>query len=169
EVLRVGSSRPWQEVLQDLTGSNTLDARPLLDYFQPVSQWLQEQNQRHGEVLGWPEYQWRPPLPDGYPEGIDLVTDEAEAGAFVEEYDRVYQVVLNEYVEASWNHNTNITSETSRILLQKHMQMANHSLKYGLRARRFDVTHFQNTTTKRIMRKVQDLEHAALAPEELEE
>ncbi|XP_042639493.1 angiotensin-converting enzyme [Orycteropus afer afer] len=169
ELLRAGSSRPWQELLKDMIGSEALDAQPLLDYFQPVSQWLQEQNQRNGEVLGWPEYQWRPPVPNNYPEGIDLVTDEAEAQKFVEEYDKTAQVVWNEYAEANWNYNTNITKEASKILLQKNMQLANHTLKYGTRAKQFDVTNFQNDTTKRIIKKVQDLERAALPVKELEQ
>ncbi|XP_064127021.1 angiotensin-converting enzyme isoform X1 [Loxodonta africana] len=169
ELLQAGSSRPWQELLKDMIGSDALDAQPLLNYFQPVSQWLQEQNQRNGEVLGWPEYQWRPPLPDNYPEGIDLVTDEAEAQKFVEEYDKTAQVVWNEYAEANWNYNTNITQEASKILLQKNMQLANHTLRYGTQAKQFDVTNFQNETTKRIMKKVQDLDRAVLPTEELEQ
>lgn len=80
QVLRAGSSRPWQEVLKDLVGSDTLDAGALMTYFQPVIQWLQEQNQRNGEVLGWPEYQWRPPLPDNYPEGIGKAPSEGGLG-----------------------------------------------------------------------------------------
>lgn len=66
--MQVGSSRPWQEVLKEAIGTDALDAQPLLNYFQPVSQWLQEQNQRNGEVLGWPEFQWQPPLPNNYPD-----------------------------------------------------------------------------------------------------
>ncbi|KAF7480676.1 angiotensin-converting enzyme [Marmota monax] len=168
-LLQAGSSRPWQTVLEDLVGSAALDAQPLLNYFQPVIQWLQEQNQRMGEVLGWPEYQWRPPLPDNYPEGIDLVSDEAEANRFVEEYDRASQVVWNEYAEANWNYNTNITTENSKVLLQKNLLVANHTLKYGTWAKRFDVNNFQNASTKRIIKKVQDLDQAALPMKELEE
>ncbi|XP_051014842.1 angiotensin-converting enzyme [Acomys russatus] len=169
QVLQAGSSRPWQEVLKDMVGSDNLDAQALLDYFQPVSQWLQEQNQRNGEVLGWPEYQWRPPLPDNYPNGIDLVTDEAEAHRLVEEYDRTAQVLWNEYAEANWHYNTNITKEGSKILLQKNKEVANHTLKYGTWAKKFDVSNFQNSTIKRIMKKVQNLDRAALSPTELEE
>lgn len=80
QVLQAGCSRPWQEVLKDLVGSDALDASALMEYFQPVSQWLQEQNQRNGEVLGWPEYQWRPPLPDNYPEGIGKALIESGLG-----------------------------------------------------------------------------------------
>lgn len=83
KVLQAGSSRPWQEVLKDMVGSDALDAQPLLNYFQPVTQWLQEQNRQNGEVLGWPEYQWRPPLPDNYPEGIGKALSEGGGGAKV--------------------------------------------------------------------------------------
>ncbi|XP_051035002.1 angiotensin-converting enzyme isoform X2 [Phodopus roborovskii] len=168
-VLQAGRSRPWQEVLKEMVGSETLDAQALLEYFQPVSQWLQEQNERNGEVLGWPEYQWRPSLPDNYPEGIDLVTDEAEAERFVEEYDRTAQVLWNEYAEANWQYNTNITLETSKILLQKNKKVANHTLKYGTLAQKFDVSNFQNATIKRIIKKVQNMDRAVLPPKELEE
>lgn len=47
----------------------------------------------------------------------DLISDEAEANKFVEEYDQVSQLVWNEYAEANWNYNTNITTETSRVMV----------------------------------------------------
>ncbi|XP_025783421.1 angiotensin-converting enzyme-like isoform X2 [Puma concolor] len=98
-----------------------------------------------------------------------LVTDEVEARKFVEEYDRRSQVIWNEYAEANWNYNTNITTEASKILLQKNIQMANHTLKFGTWARQFDMTSFQNDSIKRMMKKIQDLERAALPAKELEE
>lgn len=45
------------------------------------------------------------------------MTDEAEASKFVEEYDQISQVVWNEYAEANWNYNINITSEASKTLV----------------------------------------------------
>lgn len=80
EVMRVGSSRPWQEVLKEAIGTDALDAQPLLNYFQPVSQWLQEENQRNGEVLGWPEYQWQPSMPNNYPDNVGKALSESGAG-----------------------------------------------------------------------------------------
>lgn len=47
----------------------------------------------------------------------DLVTDEAEADRFVEEYDRTAQVLWNEFAEANWHYNTNITKEGSKIVV----------------------------------------------------
>ncbi|KAL8175812.1 UNVERIFIED_CONTAM: hypothetical protein K2H54_008788 [Gekko kuhli] len=70
EALRAGSSQRWQDILQQLTGTDQMDATALLDYFRPVTEWLKQQNGRMNETLGWPDFEWRPPVPEGYPEGI---------------------------------------------------------------------------------------------------
>lgn len=38
-----GASRPWRDVLKETTGHG-LDARAMVDYFQPLYEWLKEQN-----------------------------------------------------------------------------------------------------------------------------
>ncbi|HEY2808533.1 MAG TPA: M2 family metallopeptidase [Steroidobacteraceae bacterium] len=50
-MLAAGASVPWQDSLQQLTGSRAADAGPLLEYFQPLAQWLAEQNR--GAQCGW--------------------------------------------------------------------------------------------------------------------
>lgn len=45
------------------------------------------------------------------------MTDEKKASQFLEEYEQKSQVVWNEYTEASWNYNTNISKENSKILV----------------------------------------------------
>uniref|UniRef100_A0A672R989 Angiotensin-converting enzyme n=1 Tax=Sinocyclocheilus grahami TaxID=75366 RepID=A0A672R989_SINGR len=70
KVLKAGSSKPWTEVLQEALGTNRMDASPLMSYFEPVTTWLQEQNAKMGETLGWPDFNWVPPVPEGYPEDI---------------------------------------------------------------------------------------------------
>ncbi|KAK3930192.1 Angiotensin-converting enzyme [Frankliniella fusca] len=54
EVLSLGASRPWRDVIRVATQGATdrLDARPLLDYFQPLALWLRVQNRERG-VVGW--------------------------------------------------------------------------------------------------------------------
>lgn len=49
-LLKVGSSKPWPEVMKELTGQSKMDATAILDYFKPLQQWLEEQNQ--GEEKG---------------------------------------------------------------------------------------------------------------------
>lgn len=70
KVLKAGSSKPWPEVLQEALGTEKMDASPLMSYFEPVTTWLQEQNMKTGETLGWPDFNWVPPVPEGHPEDI---------------------------------------------------------------------------------------------------
>jgi peptidyl-dipeptidase A len=50
-MLSRGASAPWQDTLEQLTGTRQMDARPLLNYFEPLSKYLDEQNQ--GRTCGW--------------------------------------------------------------------------------------------------------------------
>jgi peptidyl-dipeptidase A len=47
-MLEAGQSRPWQETLKEMTGTDHLDAQPMLDYFAPLYRWLKEQNGKAG-------------------------------------------------------------------------------------------------------------------------
>ena len=44
--MQKGSSVPWPEVLKEFTDGRTdrIDAQSLLDYFQPLVEWLEKQN-----------------------------------------------------------------------------------------------------------------------------
>jgi peptidyl-dipeptidase A len=50
-MLSMGLSRPWPEALEALTGSKQMDATAILDYFAPLSKWLDEQLK--GQAVGW--------------------------------------------------------------------------------------------------------------------
>ncbi|KAK7790888.1 hypothetical protein R5R35_006654 [Gryllus longicercus] len=52
-MLQLGSSRPWPEALEAVTGSRRMDASGLLDYFKPLYEWLKAENARTGERVGW--------------------------------------------------------------------------------------------------------------------
>jgi peptidyl-dipeptidase A len=51
EMLAAGQSQPWQDTLEKLTGTRTMDASAILDYFAPLTSWLEEQNK--GKACGW--------------------------------------------------------------------------------------------------------------------
>jgi peptidyl-dipeptidase A len=52
-MLEAGQSKPWQETLKALTGTDRLDAGPMLEYFAPLYQWLKEQNAANNVKVGW--------------------------------------------------------------------------------------------------------------------
>jgi len=50
-MLEMGTSRPWPDALEALTGERQMDATAILDYFAPLKTWLDEQNK--GVAVGW--------------------------------------------------------------------------------------------------------------------
>lgn len=50
-MLAEGSSQPWQDTLEKLTGTRDMDASAIIDYFEPLMAWLKEQNE--GMRCGW--------------------------------------------------------------------------------------------------------------------
>jgi peptidyl-dipeptidase A len=51
DMLRLGASEPWQDALEKLTGTRRIDAAPIVEYFQPLTEWLAGQNK--GQQCGW--------------------------------------------------------------------------------------------------------------------
>ncbi|MCV6620504.1 MAG: M2 family metallopeptidase [Cellvibrionaceae bacterium] len=50
-MMAMGSSRPWQDAMEAVTGQRELDASAIIDYFAPLKVWLDEQNK--GRQCGW--------------------------------------------------------------------------------------------------------------------
>jgi peptidyl-dipeptidase A len=45
-MLQMGASRPWPDALETLTGERQMDASALVEYFEPLRRWLDEQNRK---------------------------------------------------------------------------------------------------------------------------
>jgi len=53
-MLQMGASKPWPDAMEKITGGNRkMDARPLLHYFRPLINWLEEENRKNKEFIGW--------------------------------------------------------------------------------------------------------------------
>ena len=50
-MLEMGTSRPWPEALESLTGERRLDGTAMLEYFAPLKKWLDVQNR--DQPVGW--------------------------------------------------------------------------------------------------------------------
>ena len=46
-----GSSQPWQDTLEAAIGTREMDASAIIDYFAPLTGWLEEKNA--GKTCGW--------------------------------------------------------------------------------------------------------------------
>lgn len=54
-MLELGKELSWKDALEVLTGSNKLSSKPLLDYFKPFENWLDEHRKSNNYELGWNE------------------------------------------------------------------------------------------------------------------
>ncbi|XP_037815723.1 angiotensin-converting enzyme-related protein [Lucilia sericata] len=51
--LSAGASRHWTEVLNEFTGDKKMDPSALLEYFEPLREWLKEENRKQRVPVGW--------------------------------------------------------------------------------------------------------------------
>ena len=50
-MLETGASKPWQDILFEMTGERRMDGNAILEYFAPLQTWLDQQNR--GKPVGW--------------------------------------------------------------------------------------------------------------------
>ena len=50
-MLSLGQSKPWPEAMRVMTEQPDFKTDALFNYFQPLRDWLEEQNE--GEIKGW--------------------------------------------------------------------------------------------------------------------
>jgi len=55
EMLSLGSSRPWREAMQKMTGQRKMSTKAIREYFAPLESWLKEENRKTGVTVGWGE------------------------------------------------------------------------------------------------------------------
>lgn len=48
-----GSSENWRDTLSLAIGENKLDGSALREFFQPLEEWLRNENLRTGQFIGW--------------------------------------------------------------------------------------------------------------------
>ncbi|XP_014679077.1 PREDICTED: angiotensin-converting enzyme-like [Priapulus caudatus] len=53
EAMKLGASKPWQDAMEILTGQTKMDATAIMEYFQPLIDWLDEQISEHELTQGW--------------------------------------------------------------------------------------------------------------------
>ncbi|XP_026175949.1 angiotensin-converting enzyme 2 [Mastacembelus armatus] len=52
-MLEMGKSQSWTRALHTIAGDVKMEARPLLNYFQKLHDWLKAENKKHNRTVGW--------------------------------------------------------------------------------------------------------------------
>jgi len=53
KIMESGSSENWRDTLSLAIGENKLDGSALREFFQPLEEWLRNENLRTGQFIGW--------------------------------------------------------------------------------------------------------------------
>jgi len=53
KIMESGSSENWRDTLSLAIGENRLDGSALREFFQPLEEWLRNENLRTGQFIGW--------------------------------------------------------------------------------------------------------------------
>lgn len=104
-MLKLGSSVSWQEAMERITGQREMSAKAVLEYFQPLTDWLKKQNE--GEEIGW----------TGACPGNGRKRTAEVAKQWLKEYNTIAEQALYTISEVEWSYATNITDENSRKLV----------------------------------------------------
>lgn len=104
-MLKLGSSVSWQEAMEKITGQREMSAKAVLEYFQPLTEWLKKQNE--GEEIGW----------TGACPGNGRKRTAEVAKQWLKEYNTLAEQALYTISEVEWSYATNITDENSRKLV----------------------------------------------------
>nr|DBA34374.1 TPA: hypothetical protein GDO54_001937 [Pyxicephalus adspersus] len=70
-MLELGNSKPWTEALESITGDIRMNATSLLNYFQPLYEWLQKDNIAAGRKAEW-NTEWDPYTENSFKVRISL-------------------------------------------------------------------------------------------------
>jgi peptidyl-dipeptidase A len=52
-MLQLGSSKPWPDAMEVITGQRKMDASAILEYFKPLYEWLKFTNEKLNVHIGW--------------------------------------------------------------------------------------------------------------------
>ena len=52
-MLEIGSSKPWKEVMETMTGQPEMSTDAFREYFKPLEDWLRDENKKNGVKVGW--------------------------------------------------------------------------------------------------------------------
>jgi len=70
EMLKLGSSKPWKEAMEVMTGQPEMSTGAIREYFKPLEDWLIKENARAGVKVGWGDLD------------LDNVCDQSPAATF---------------------------------------------------------------------------------------
>ncbi|KAL4229123.1 hypothetical protein ACF0H5_012162 [Mactra antiquata] len=143
KLLQYGASKPWPDILKEITGTSKMNADAILSYFEPLTNWLKKQNE--GKSTGWTESK----CPDvNY--DIELPT----ATEWLEQFDKEYSDMLNKDVNAQWDYESNLTDYNQAIMINSSLKMSEFNKERTKQANYYPWRTFPDSSVRRQFEKI---------------
>merc|ERR1719369_1627688 len=89
-----GFSKPWQEAIDEMTGSPVMSASSFIKYFSPLYDFLEQENTANGACIGW---------------GAEC---EKKAIQDIDNYNSKKGDILEFWIQTDWEYYTSISEES---------------------------------------------------------
>ncbi|XP_055868874.1 angiotensin-converting enzyme-like isoform X2 [Biomphalaria glabrata] len=149
-MMQLGSLKPWQALLLNTTGDSRLSPSALLEYFQPLIDFLQTEI---GNDFGWDSMC---PQQDDLSESSEYATEVESVKQFLDSYEMDSLKILQEVTVADWNEETNITDYNKEILVNIGLMEAKFSQVKADEAERFNTSHLPKSLARQL-KDIKDL------------
>ncbi|XP_060075065.1 uncharacterized protein LOC132554771 [Ylistrum balloti] len=147
DMLRLGSSEPWQVAMEAITGQRSMSVEPIIAYFQPLIDWLAAQNV--GKQTGWLDTCQLP--------RSSLINDEERARAWLKNYNEEVEPKYHQVSELEWEYLHYLDSSKARTDFEETRKvLANFNKQAWLNASTFDWEDFQDEELQRQFRFVRE-------------
>nr|XP_034299426.1 uncharacterized protein LOC117680950 isoform X1 [Crassostrea gigas] len=146
-LLKVGSSKPWPEVMKELTGQSKMDATAILDYFKPLQQWLEEQNK--GEEKGWET-------------NCNSFTHGELFGYWLNNYEDNAKRVFHDMMKTTFDYESNMTEHNKNKKTEAILKLSEFRKEAYDYVRHIDIPNIKNERHRRLFGKIKDIGTGAL-------
>nr|XP_011423379.2 uncharacterized protein LOC105325490 isoform X2 [Crassostrea gigas] len=146
-LLKVGSSKPWPEVMKELTGQSKMDAIAILDYFKPLQQWLEEQNK--GEEKGWET-------------NCNSFTHGELFGYWLNNYEDNAKRVFHDMMKTTFDYESNMTEHNKNKKTEAILKLSEFRKEAYDYVRHIDIPNIKNERQRRLFGKIKDIGTGAL-------
>jgi peptidyl-dipeptidase A len=91
--------------MEVITGQKKMDASALIDYFEPLVDWLRTENKNKNYSIGWESACPVSQIPN------QVRSEQDRAKTWLEEYNNLAEKAMYKEYEAEWTYTSNITDE----------------------------------------------------------
>ncbi|KFD67136.1 hypothetical protein M514_07445 [Trichuris suis] len=163
EMLSLGSSVHWSKALKMVTGHHAISVEPLLDYFKPLLEFLEERNNNKSNCYGW-GFRWPLDVDQTLPkprcdEHMDWPFDQAQKeelrlNDFLKTNDLKMQAAYQQSAKAEWRYLLSKTDLNEKLMMKAAANRVALENQQADAANALKVTRISDAKKRRLLKRI---------------